>query len=145
MAEDNVFAQLGLLGRSQKAVPQALTRRVLELLAYLAKHQTRMAREMLTLRVPSPNEQAQLIERPPVCHVTVRQLLRGTQLGKCCPMQGSTGLCVRDSNVCYVCGMSVTPQELTCPGWASSRLFSCVVIIPAPSNEVLAHTALNGM
>ena len=54
-------------------MPQALTRRVLELLTYLAKHHVRMAREMLTLRVPTPEEQAQLIERKsvrciPVCH-----------------------------------------------------------------------------
>ena len=69
--EDNVFAQLGLLGRSQKAVPQALTRRILELLTYLAKHQTNMAREMLTLRVPTPEEQVQLIEREPVSHIAV--------------------------------------------------------------------------
>ena len=65
--QDNVFAQLGLLGRSHKAVPQALTRRILELLTYLAKHQTNMAREMLTLRLPTPEEQVQLIEQEPVC------------------------------------------------------------------------------
>ncbi len=67
-SEGNMFAQLGLLGRSNKAVPQALTRRVLELLAYLAKHHVRTSREMLTLKVPSPEEQAQLIDAKPVCH-----------------------------------------------------------------------------
>lgn len=67
-SEGNMFAQLGLLGRSNKAVPQALTRRVLELLTYLAKHHVRTSREMLTLKVPSPEEQAQLLEPKPVCH-----------------------------------------------------------------------------
>lgn len=109
MAEDNVFAQLGLLGRSQKAVPQALTRRVLELLTYLAKHQTRMAREMLTLRVPNPEEQVQLIERHSVCHIPVRRLLRGTMPGRSCHMQGMTAFCISVSVVCIVCNPSTVP------------------------------------
>ena len=62
----NVFAQLGLLGRSNKAVPQALTRRALELLTYMAKHHVRVAREMLSIRVPTPEEQAQLLDQKPV-------------------------------------------------------------------------------
>ncbi len=68
----NVFAQLGLLGRSNKAVPQVLTRRALELLTYLAKHHARVAREMLSIRVPIPEEQAQLIDRMPVRTVSGR-------------------------------------------------------------------------
>lgn len=69
--EGNVFAQLGLLGRSNKAVPQALTRRALELLTYMAKHHVRVAREMLSIRVPTPEEQAQLIDQKPVRPIPV--------------------------------------------------------------------------
>lgn len=68
--EGNVYAQLGLLGRSGRAVPQALTRRTLELLTYLAKHQVKVAKEMLSIRVPTPEQQAELIARgKPVRHV----------------------------------------------------------------------------
>ncbi len=84
--EDNVFAQLGLLGRSHKAVPQALTRRILELLTYLAKHQTNMAREMLTLRVPTPEEQLQLIEREPVCHMALCDFIEQHLIWQSCLM-----------------------------------------------------------
>ena len=64
--EGNIFAQLGLLGRSNKAVPQALTRRALDLLTYLAKHHVKVAKEMLTIKVPTPEEQANLILGKPV-------------------------------------------------------------------------------
>ena len=82
-SEDNVFAQLGLLGRSRKAVPQALTRRILELLTYLAKHQSRMAREMLSLRVPTPEEQLQLVERSSVWHIPSAGLLQAPSWHSC--------------------------------------------------------------
>ena len=64
--EGNIFAQLGLLGRSNKAVPQALTRRALDLLTYLAKHHVKVAKEMLTIKVPTPEEQANLVMGKPV-------------------------------------------------------------------------------
>ena len=64
--EGNIFAQLGLLGRSNKAVPQALTRRALDLLTYLAKHHVKVAKEMLIIKVPTPEEQANLVVGKPV-------------------------------------------------------------------------------
>ena len=107
-AEDNVFAQLGLLGRSHKAVPQALTRRILELLTYLAKHQSRMAREMLTLKVPTPEEQLQLIERNLVWRILLCWVFDRHQIWHKCRSHD-----MADTTNAYVCHVW-TPQLRIC-------------------------------
>ena len=45
------LVQVGILPRGATAVPPAMTRRVLELLAHLAKHTVRAAPELISLRI----------------------------------------------------------------------------------------------
>lgn len=51
-------ALLGLAGReaASRAVPPAVTRRVLELVTYLAKHQPKAARDLLAMHIRRPAE-----------------------------------------------------------------------------------------
>ncbi len=51
-------ALLGLSGReaASRAVPPAVTRRVLELVTYLAKHQPKAARDLLAMHIRQPAE-----------------------------------------------------------------------------------------
>ncbi|CAL8470976.1 g10518 [Coccomyxa elongata] len=55
------LVQLGILPRGATAVPPAMTRRVLELLAHLAKHTVRAAPELISLRIRPAEVQAALL------------------------------------------------------------------------------------
>lgn len=55
------LVQLGILPRGATAVPPAMTRRVLELLAQLAKQTVRAAPELISLRIRPAEVQAAIL------------------------------------------------------------------------------------